>query len=859
MKSKNSQLFPLLLVLPLAYPHSAVAEEFNMQFVHGQDERNVARQVSQGQEFQPGTYTLDVYLNNQKIDTLPVTFIKQPGSGNVAPCFTAEQLYGYGVLVPAPLDSKQCVDVENIIKQSRVTMSASLQRVSLSVPQSSIKATPRGTVPERLWDSGINAAFVDYNASYTDSVNHMQGGKYSDQYTYISLTNGINIDRWRLRQNASVSHISGDGTHWKNLSSWAETDIPAMRGRLVVGQSATDSSVFDSFQFRGVQLSSVDEMLPDSMRNFAPVVRGVASSNARVTIRQNGYIVYSTNVAPGPFAIRDVYPNTSGDLQVTVTEADGSERHFSVAYSSVTHLLREGIWDYQLTAGRYHNGNSGYSPQFIQGTIARGIAHDLTPYGGMIIAENYQSTVAGIGASLGEFGGVSLDGSYAHTDLASGGSRQGGSFRLLYSKSLNSVGTDFRLAGYRYSTSGYYDFSDAVQERRDWDHGVYAHDYNDPDGLDNAGIPSWAEENNATHYSTRYNNKRSRMELSVSQSLGDYGRLFINANELSYWGESAKSHTLQLGYNSHFKRVSYSVYYQANQTQYHDSDNSINMVLSLPLTWGEDNNNVIVSTTQLTHDHDNGDSYNTGLSGTLLEDNRLTYGVNTGHSRNGGQTSSASMGYQSSIGNLNASYSYSNKYTQKTVDVSGGVVMHAGGVTLAQPLGNAFALVHAPDAQGVPVINAPGVRIDHFGYAVVNNVSPYRYNTVALDTESLTPGLDIPQSVIQTVPTEKAIVGVNFNTYYGHSLLIHSASPDGAFPGIGASVYNAEGRNSGTVGLNGDMYVSGVKSGEVLTIKWGEHENEQCRIAVPANLPPQGKNKGYQELNLLCTTPGQRK
>ncbi len=52
-------------------------------------------------------------------------------------------------------------------------------------------------------------------------------------------------------------------------------------------------------QFRGVQLMSDDEMQPDSMNGFAPIVRGVAHSNAKVTIAQHGYVIYETYVSPG--------------------------------------------------------------------------------------------------------------------------------------------------------------------------------------------------------------------------------------------------------------------------------------------------------------------------------------------------------------------------------------------------------------------------------------------------------------------------------------------------------------------------------------------------------------------------------
>ena len=45
---------------------------------------------------------------------------------------------------------------------------------------------------------------------------------------------------------------------------------------------------------RGALLASDDEMLPDSQRGFAPVVRGIAKSNAEVSIEQNGYVIYRT-------------------------------------------------------------------------------------------------------------------------------------------------------------------------------------------------------------------------------------------------------------------------------------------------------------------------------------------------------------------------------------------------------------------------------------------------------------------------------------------------------------------------------------------------------------------------------------
>lgn len=81
---------------------------------------------------------------------------------------------------------------------------------------------------------------------------------------------------------------------------------------------------------------SDDEMLPDSQRGFAPVIRGMAHSNAKVTVSQHGYVIYETFVSPGAFAIKDLYPTAqSGDLDVQVKESDGSVRTFTQPYSAV--------------------------------------------------------------------------------------------------------------------------------------------------------------------------------------------------------------------------------------------------------------------------------------------------------------------------------------------------------------------------------------------------------------------------------------------------------------------------------------------------------------------------------------------
>ncbi len=60
-------------------------------------------------------------------------------------------------------------------------------------------------------------------------------------------------------------------------------------------------------------------MLPPTLASFAPIIHGVANTNAKVTITQGGYKIYETTVPPGSFVIDDLSPSGYGsDLIVTV-------------------------------------------------------------------------------------------------------------------------------------------------------------------------------------------------------------------------------------------------------------------------------------------------------------------------------------------------------------------------------------------------------------------------------------------------------------------------------------------------------------------------------------------------------------
>ncbi len=103
-----------------------------------------------------------------------------------------------------------------------------------------------------------------------------------------------------------------------------------------MGDAYTTGETFDSVNVRGVRLYSDSRMLPSALASYAPTIRGVANSNAKVTVTQSGYKIYETTVPPGEFVIDDISPSGFGsELVVTIEEADGSKRTFTQPFSSV--------------------------------------------------------------------------------------------------------------------------------------------------------------------------------------------------------------------------------------------------------------------------------------------------------------------------------------------------------------------------------------------------------------------------------------------------------------------------------------------------------------------------------------------
>lgn len=588
-----------------------------------------------GQKITPGVYRVDIVLNQTIVDTRNVNFVELTPEKGIAACLTTESLDAMGVNTDAfpafkQLDKQACALLAEIIPDASVTFNVNKLRLEISVPQIAIKSNARGYVPPERWDEGINALLLGYSFSGANSIHSSADSDSGDSY-FLNLNSGVNLGPWRLRNNSTWSRSSGQTAEWKNLSSYLQRAVIPLKGELTVGDDYTAGDFFDSVSFRGVQLASDDNMLPDSLKGFAPVVRGIAKSNAQITIKQNGYTIYQTYVSPGAFEISDLYStSSSGDLLVEIKEADGSVNSYSVPFSSVPLLQRQGRIKYAVTLAKYRtNSNEQQESKFAQATLQWGGPWGTTWYGGGQYAEYYRAAMFGLGFNLGDFGAISFDATQAKSTLADQSEHKGQSYRFLYAKTLNQLGTNFQLMGYRYSTSGFYTLSDTMYKHMD------GYEFNDGDDED---TPMWSR------YYNLFYTKRGKLQVNISQQLGEYGSFYLSGSQQTYWHTDQQDRLLQFGYNTQIKDLSLGGSWNYSKSRGQpDADQVFALNFSLPLNLllprSNDSytrkKNYAWMTSNTSIDNEGHITQNLGLTETLLDDGNLSYSVQQGYNSEG--------------------------------------------------------------------------------------------------------------------------------------------------------------------------------------------------------------------------------
>ena len=759
----------------------------------------------------PGRYRVGLTLNLAHLGERELDFLPSLDQQGLQACLSADLLRELGLREEAlaqPLDdSMPCQDLASLLPDARAELDPGKLQLSLSIPQFALRRDIAGAIPAERWDAGINAAFLNYQVA-TQALNRRDGSQASHD---LLLNSGVNLGAWRLRSSQALRDDGQGERNWTRSNTYVQRDLPDNRGNFTLGETFSHGEVFRSLPFKGMQVASDMGMLPDAMQSYAPVIRGVAQTRAKLEVLLNGYPIYTTFVAPGPYEIDDLgVGGGSGELEVVLTEADGQVRRFIQPYSSLANLLRQGVWRYSATLGRYNGAEHLDNPLLWQATLARGGSWS-TLYGGVQGGDYYQATLLGMARDLGHLGAVSLDVTQASADLGERlGHVQGQSYSARYGKGF-STGTNLRFAGYRYSSEGYRDYDEAVRERH--------------------------------AYSGYLGNRRSRLEASVYQSLGNRGSLSLTLSQDDYWRSNLQRKQYQLQYNTQYRNINFNLFASQSLTRNNHQDRLFGLSMTMPLDWFSG-----ASATFGTQASNGRQSQRASLSGGAL-DNRLRYTASANRDIQQQASGAFSVGYQGAWASVGAGYTQGNDYQALSANASGAMLLHAGGLTLASQLGETNALVEVPGTPGLGVQNAPGGSTDSAGFLISPHLRPYRSNPLHLETTNLGPQVQIDNGSTQVVPRRGAIVKATFAARNVTRLILTLLQANGKPLPFGAQVSDEQGQSLAVVGQAGQALVATDDKPQALRVQWGE---QTCQLSI--NPSSMRQEQGYRLETLQCPT-----
>lgn len=795
---------------------------YNTSFLQGADSKLDLELLLASNRVIPGNYRVDIYSNQVFVGQRDLDFRLSSNTNQVAACLTLDVVQQLGVDM-AKLETKgqmrrgapdDCYELPSLIDKSTVSYDSSRLRLTITIPQVAMQRGRRGYVDPGLWDSGVTSGFVNYQINTSRNA--------TDDATTISsnfgLRNGINIGTWRLRNESNFSSRTGQPNRFNSNRSYIQHDVTALKGQFSAGDIFSDSQVFNSMRYRGLMLSSDEGMRADSERGYAPIIRGIAETNATVEIRQDNYVLSSSAVPPGPFEISDIYPSGSnGDLRVIIIEADGRRRETIQPFSSLPIMVRKGQVKYSVSAGRYNSHSEELeTPFFFSGTLAYGATSNMTGVLGLQTSEAFKAVSLGIGRNTG-IGAISFDATHSSSRVQ-GQATNGDSLRVLYAKTFTGTDTNFTLAAYRYSTEGYRTMSEHIEER-------------------SIGNP-------------RRGNSKTRTDLTISQSIGrnqQFGNLYLNATDQRYWGRGG-TQSISTGYSNSWRDLSFNL----GVTRTKDirsngpsnNDTQINLSMSFPLGSTPRAPRVFAAV----NTERAGNSTQLGVNGYLSESNDGYYSVQAGDSSTSGSTGSASLNTRNSIIDANFGYSQGRGYNSQNLNLSGSVVAHAGGLNLGQSLGETFALAEVPGAPaGLKIASYNDAQTGSNGFAVIPNVQPYRVNWISLDTRDLGANIEIENATKQVVPRRGSSVLIRYLAETGRRVQFELLDKAQNRMPFGAVLEDATGKQIAISDPNGKALAMVHESDATITIKWAD---QQCQAHY--SLPDQDSSRNYERITLSC-------
>ncbi|GAB1438558.1 fimbria/pilus outer membrane usher protein [Providencia sp.] len=585
------------------------------------------------------------------------------------------------------------------------------------------------------WNDGVNALFTSYQFELT----HLQGESYWEPIgtsSSLELNSGINLGAWRIRNKSNVwfkeNHL---GSYSQENALWRS--INKIRSRLNIGDNRTLSSIFTPFNYQGIGLSSDKAMFPDNWNTFPALINGYARTDAEVSVSQNGNQIYRIHVKAGSFTINDLFPPSSdGDLEITIKESDGKEITRVIPYSAIPNILQKDKFNYEATIGHYRPSRESKlsKDKFAQLGVIWGMFSRVSLYSGLQQAINYRNITTGTGIRLNEFGAISLDFSHASYKIAEK-DISGNMVRAQYNKITYSTNTNFNASLQYYPQKSYWR---SFEEKLTNDF-IYR-SYN---------------------YDSGYPDRRWKLNFYINQIFNEDSNLTLTWAINKQQKQSKLLHDATVAYNyssDDFDASVYSEYSRYSPASPADIKIGINVSIPFSLAGKSINLNPI---SEISNNENNRNGIN--LNGSLLNESSDTrYDLTATHVSQQGNEFNASFNHSYNQGSTNIRYENNITNTLYHMEMDGSILLYDEGLVLGQSLGNTVAIADVPNTEGIGFYNQFNVKTDNNGKMIITNLTPWRVNTITLDSYNVPNDLSFDNTENTIVPTDGAVVKLIF-------------------------------------------------------------------------------------------------
>lgn len=810
---------------PAAAPVTNSVTEFNTDVMDLSDRANVdISHFARAGYVMPGDYPLTLNVNGIEIREITVTFAPPASNPQGSePCMTKNMVRLFGLksemsdkLRWTVMGDHRCLDVTSLPGLTAIG-DLGTGSLKISLPQAYLEYSAPDWDPPSRWDEGVAGLLFDYSLNATQTKTQGAG---NSQSLSGNGTAGANLGPWRLRADWQASRNSSRGQTSQNMQ-WSRyylyRALPGIGAKLTLGESDLDSGLFDSFRFLGASLVTDDSMLPPNLQGYAPEVSGVARTNAKVTISQQGRVIYESQVATGPFRIQELSQAVSGTLDVKVEEQDGRVQTFQVNTADIPYLTRPGMVRYKAAAGRPTDWKHRVQGDpFTTGEFSWGVSNGWSLFGGIVAAKQYMALAVGIGRDLLALGALSFDVTESRATLSDeDGTKTGGSYRLSYSKRFEKIDGQVTFAGYRFSEKDFMSMSDFLEAR-----------YHD------------------SEWGMTRGRQKELYTITVSKAFRDLKMsLYGNYSHRTYWDRpDADRYSLTLSQYmdiGSWKNISLSLTGYESETWGVKDEGAY---LSLNVPWGNGS---------LSYSGQSTRSGMTQMAGWYDSiDNNNSYSVQAGTGSGSKTLASGYLSHRGDIadGTLSASYSEGN-YSSMGMSLQGGITatrygaaLHPGGIG-----GGTRLMIDTGNASGVPLSNVGTLqKTNAFGKAVVTGLGSYWRNSVGVDVNTLSDDMEVSHPVTELTMTEGAIGYRKVDILQGRKLMAVMKYADGSSPAFGSVVWRGT-HQTGVVDDAGSVWLAGVEPGAVMEVR--ENDRPVCGVTVPDRLPTEDTG---QPLLLTC-------